>query len=1150
MAYVTGVNSGNLQVMPTAMRMPTLNYGVLDLGDMTGDIAKGIKLGQSIVQYKKNRENELAMEKAKIEAAQALAKQQQAAAEKASATLQSEISSTVADNTLTAAEKTQKLQILDATDKQAKATALSAANTNQILAASKEKLAPVVTDTAAVEAGTANVRAKGVAKRLPVTESIEDLSAESSQKIVSDIKEKGFSDAPGGKYVAGPKGPTFVANKLTPAWGQPYKNESTGQWEQQGELADGRVTTKVVPAPKMTESMLNPTAKKDLLNYSAFGYKADQNAASDLNKAAEFFESGRAKSTDVGVLGGVTSAIAGKFDPSLKNVAKSEEAKNVAMMVKEFGASKLKQAFGAQLSDGEREFLMETLEDPTASAATKAKRFRVLAERMSDYSEAKKAQADYFAQNGSLEGFSGPNPDEIKGSVTADVSGVKGEGEVEKPSEKSETIVNIGSDGSVSTGRKSAKKLEPESPPTYLKGEVRSQGVKPAKSAGFDPSKPSELVKAGVQTPTAKETYDEVQARYDAGKATDAEFDAARSAYTKEHGLGERIAHTWNDAKIGSSVWDFIKSVSKGGYALTPMGIEQNAERATSAEIANLQNEADAKLITKAMQDAIASGDVETAKAIAEGRIKTPRAVSRGEEAILKAKNTGKEVAASLVGAVHGGGDVIMAVPAAISKGAEEVALAAGADETAAALNRGRRDIVGTRESGISTMGKAVGGSEDSLSGGRLVGGAVIPVSVPGVQAALKAAGTVARPVGQVVQKAVDVVSPATRKAFEATAALAGEASENLISGGMDAATAGTAAATLAIAPKVVSIPMAAAATGALTSRNALAGVGKYPRALKSYVTHGAGGLSGMASKVYELSGNAYAKIKDSLVTPSQMVGDISTAAVGKAEGSLLGDLTAGGKQAATDLSSKIDALKKVRNAEILEGKTHATVTQSNLENLSARLKSVEMGNKFLDSMNKIGGEQLLNDLHGKLGDAITYSVMGAGVGTALAYGMTENPIESGGVPGAMLGAAVALLGNGVRSKTLPDGSEELTLDHDVVRNGAADLVEAAAKEAPEPAPRSVRDIMLDAIDQQGYYDEVNPNGSTTRYVRTDRGIEGKLLPVEEPAAAAVEHPEAAPEPILRKPGSLKIKPGTMTNKAVVKAAEVRKGKLKPASED
>ena len=671
----------------------------------------------------------------------------------------------------------------------------------------------------------------------------------------------------------------------------------------------------------------------------------------------------------------------------------------------------------------------------------------------------------------------------------------------------------------------------------------------PSADALFGPLPKKELPSADAlfgPLPNTKERYDEVQARYDAGKATDAEFDEARSAYTKEFNLGERIGHTWNDAKIGSGTWEFIKSAAKGIDALTPWGAEKHADRATANEIADRQNELDAKLISQAAKDAVEAGDVETLEALSKGRVKTPRAVSRGEEAVLKLKNLGKEGAAAVVGAVHGGGDVLMAVPAAISKGAEEVALAVGGDDTAAALNRGRRDIVGARESGINTMVEATGGSEEAAAGGRLVGGVAVPVSVPGVQAALKAAGAVAKPVGQAVQKAIDVVSPATRKAFEATAALAGEASENLISGGMDLGTAGVAGTALALAPKVVSIPTAAAATGALTSRNALAGVLRSP---KSYVTRNAGGLSGMAGKVHELSGNAYARIKDALVTPSQMVGEIATGAVGQAKGSLLGDLTAGGQQVASDLASKLETLRKARRAEILEGRTHATSTQSKIENLSARLKSVEAGNKFLSGLNKMGADQALDALHGQLGDAITYAIMGAGAGTAMASGMTENPIEAGFGPGAMLGAAVSLIGNGVRVRTRLDGSEELILDHDVVRNGAADLVEAAAKEAPEvPKVRTQRDVISDGIDTQGFFDEVQPDGSTVRYTRTDRGIEGTTLQPENPPA--VETPVASPEPVLRKPGTLRIKPGSMTNTKVVEAAEARaadrRAKLKP----
>lgn len=473
MAYVTGVNSGNLQVMPTAARMPALNYSALDLGDQNARIAGGLAIGRDISEYGKNRANELALQKAKIEAAQALAKQQQVQAEKVSATVESEKAATIADNTLDAASKTQKLQILEATDKQAKSTALANANVAEQLSVAKEKLTPTTIETDAVKAGTENVQAKGVAKRLPVTESIEDLGAESQRKIVADINESGFSSAPGGKYVSGPKGPTFVADKINPAgtsvsWGKAYKNESTGQWEQQGELADGRVTTKVVAAPKI-DSTFSPKDKKAMEDYSAFGYKADVNAAADLNTAAEFYESDRPSVTDTGIVGGLTSAMAEKISPKLGNLGKSEEAKNASMLVKEFGASKLKQAFGGQLSDGEREFLMQTLEDPTASAATKAKRFRVLAQRMIDYSTAKKAQTDYFTQNGSLEGFTGTNPDEIKNSVTSAVSGVRDSSGSTQPSQGSQkgsstTVVELNDNAKVVSGRPAAKKL---SAPAY-----------------------------------------------------------------------------------------------------------------------------------------------------------------------------------------------------------------------------------------------------------------------------------------------------------------------------------------------------------------------------------------------------------------------------------------------------------------------------------------------------------------------------------------------------------------------------------------------------------------------------------------------------------------------------------------------------------
>ena len=669
----------------------------------------------------------------------------------------------------------------------------------------------------------------------------------------------------------------------------------------------------------------------------------------------------------------------------------------------------------------------------------------------------------------------------------------------------------------------------------------------PSADALFGPLPKKELPSADAlfgPLPNTKERYDEVQARYDAGKATDAEFDEARSAYTKEFGLGDRIGHTWNDAKIGSGTWEFIKSAAKGIDALTPWGAEKHADRATANEIADRQNELDAKLISQATKDAVEAGDVETLKALSEGRVKTPRAVSRGEEAVLKLKNLGKEGAAAVVGAVHGGGDVLMAVPAAISKGIEEVALAVGADDTAAALNRGRRDIVGARESGINTMVEATGGSQEAAAGGRLVGGVAVPVSVPGVQAAMKAAGTVAKPVGQAVQKAIDVVSPVTRKAFEATAALVGEASENLLSAGMDVAGAGAAK----VAGTVV--PYAGAPLGAavLANRNSLLGVGKYLRAPKSRLT--AGGIG----PVTDMAGQAYSKIKDALVTPSQMVGEIATGAVGQSTGSLIGDSIASAAKSVEKMSSDLAELQKVRRAEILEGRTHATVTQSNIENLSARVKSVEMGQKFLLAFEKMGAAQKLEALHGQLGDAITYAIMGAGAGTAMASGMTENPIEAGFGPGAMLGAAVSLIGNGVRVKTLPDGSEEMVLDHDVVRNGAADLVEAAAKEAQEaPKARIQRDVIAEGIDAQGFFDEVQPDGSTVRYTRTDRGIEGKKIQQDQPEATVVPEVVATPDPRLkvvdvnnRSVGG-RLKPGTWSNKAIVEATAARRGKLKPS---
>ena len=466
MAYVTGVNSGNLQVMPTAARMPALNYSALDLGDQNARIAGGLAIGRDISEYGKNRANELALKKAQIEAAQALANNAATEAQVARDTAAQRIASVNAKGARSTEEDKQGLQIDLDTAESKKAAAVAAANTARLINEQAERDAPTVAETSSLEAKLKHNAAEQEVSEIPLKNLLSQSSAEFQAKVADDFKKQGYSEVQGGKLVPGIKGPVFVADKLPTAVkvkDKPIKDEATGQWMQKVTI-NGEVSWDVVPGPKLDASA---KPSKELEDFN-MGGGANMKASIDQARAATLggFPSGMSynlaknvsESPGTGIIGAAVKTVANKVvtaDPVKEN------NKNVAISA---GLGTMKQILGGQYSQKEGERIINNLLDPNLPEEIQQQRFNLFLDKLEAQYNAKKEYAEYFAKNGTTKGFSYKEPS------MSDMESLAAEAaNATKPAQGSQkgsstTVVELNDNAKVVSGRPTAKKL---SAPAY-----------------------------------------------------------------------------------------------------------------------------------------------------------------------------------------------------------------------------------------------------------------------------------------------------------------------------------------------------------------------------------------------------------------------------------------------------------------------------------------------------------------------------------------------------------------------------------------------------------------------------------------------------------------------------------------------------------
>lgn len=426
MAIETGVNSGNLQVMPTAMRMPTLNYGVLDLGDMTGKIAKGVALGRDLVEHKKNRENELAMQKAKLQAAQALAEQQSVEAKKAAGLLDSEIRAGLASNeNKTGADLLETEQRVRNRDNLLK-TSDAKAEEARILGENAARIAPTVAETAAVTADTENVRAKGVAKRLPVTEQSEDLSAEAERKINEGlVAGGGVSDVPQGTWYQGPKGNQFVPKKIKPDDDVPTLSKTSGGTGMRPAIPVNPITGNPLTKTEQTRDDRLATKLGDW--DAAGGYPAVETRISQAEKSLSDLEEiyrSEEKNAPTGIVGkvkaipgaftsptGVVSSVTGKalgvFTGSdLSNIS-DQKARLAINQLQSAARETIKELMGAQFTEKEGDAVIAAVFPRDASLYVAMESARQFLARIKSTAAHRKSMLDYEQEHGTYAGYNG-----------------------------------------------------------------------------------------------------------------------------------------------------------------------------------------------------------------------------------------------------------------------------------------------------------------------------------------------------------------------------------------------------------------------------------------------------------------------------------------------------------------------------------------------------------------------------------------------------------------------------------------------------------------------------------------------------------------------------------------------------------------------
>lgn len=519
-------------------------------------------------------------------------------------------------------------------------------------------------------------------------------------------------------------------------------------------------------------------------------------------------------------------------------------------------------------------------------------------------------------------------------------------------------------------------------------------------------------------------------------------------------------------------------------------------------------------------------------------------------------KNVGKDVGSASVGAVHGAGDILMQVPAAGARALAAVADASGDSELASELDLSRKDVTGLREEGIKQMTSATGGSQEAAEAGRSIGG-LAPVAVPGVGKVISSAGDVVKGVGTDVLSAA---SGAVRKTAGTAAKAAGE------TGGFITDVASFAAdwakdlpgvpstvrkvgqlADLAgtVSPKVSSMTQYARRfnpEGSLHARDAFFGRGKDLRAKlgqdieeqvqKRYDSMvGTVGTEQAAKEASALRtsltseatpklnyADAYSKVRDALVRPATSVGDVLSKSAGKG-GNILDDMVATGEDLIKSARDEITDLQRLSIKQEPSGASRYSKLQSQLQSAIAREKYLIRATNWVETIKNLPAAQRIQALQGAAGDAIAHATTGAAMGAAMGLSQSEigdTDVYNKLVGGAAYGTALMALARGLQK-----GKAAATEDGAPVQIDADEVIKANSE---------IANKMADAMD-------------------ADAGVKPTPEAVPE-AAKAPASPEATPEaqvaqteaPVTRTPGSLKPKPFTVSNKALV--AEVKAKKL------
>ena len=525
MAYVTGVNSGNLQVMPTAMRMPTINYSALDLGDQNARIAGGLAIGRDLVEHKKNRANELALNKAKIEAAQALAEQQAAEAKKAAELLDSEIKAGLASNeNKTGADLLETEQRVQNRGNLLKT---SAAKTEEarILGENAAKDAQTVAETSSLEAKLKRNAAEQEVSEIPLKNLFSQSSAEFQAKVADDFKKQGYSEVQGGKLVPGIKGPTFVADKpqdefisteSVPA--VDASGKSTGRTDVYGitklgqrkliptlskASSGGSGSRPAIPVNPVTGNPLTKTeqTRDDRLSTklgdwdAAGGYPAVETRISQAEKSlsdlAEISKSEKenaptgivdkvksipgAFTSPTGVIASATGKALGAFTGSdLSNIS-DPKARLAINQLQSAARESIKELMGAQFTKKEGDAVIASVFPRDASLDVAIASARQFLDRIKSTAAHRKSMLDYEQEHGTYAGYKGTPYMGDENTTAADFlncigfTGAGTQGSEAQPAQGSQkgsstTVVELNDNAEVVSGRPAAKKL---SAPAY-----------------------------------------------------------------------------------------------------------------------------------------------------------------------------------------------------------------------------------------------------------------------------------------------------------------------------------------------------------------------------------------------------------------------------------------------------------------------------------------------------------------------------------------------------------------------------------------------------------------------------------------------------------------------------------------------------------